>query len=360
MMRKTRLLIPVFVLLSLLATVSGVQAGFGISPPYVKTDKPIFPGSHYEQRIILLRSSADSDMVAQLNIDAPEISNWISFEDGDTFDLPKDKLQVPMIVNVDVPNEAEVGDYKGHINIRIVPKGSDESSGVAIALGARVEIDLTVTNQAFFDFNVRKVNVPTIETLGWPWRWPVFSWLLYRAEVVMTIENTGNSKVSPSRVHMDVYDLAERRLIESHDDRSLKKVEPFATEKVTARFPTKLEPGQYWAKVKIYKDKEIVQNKKIVLTVKAHGELEGGTKLGITPWLMLFALIALIMASIYAFIRFQLWRYLGKVLWILLWPLRWLLSLALDSLKNLNAKFWRWVHHKTAGYQDPSSKKRKR
>jgi hypothetical protein len=359
-MRFTRFLIPVFVLIGLFVSVTGVQAGFGISPPYVKTDKPIFPGSHYEQTITLLRSSADTDMIAQINVDAPEISNWISLASGETLDLPKDKLQVPMVINVDVPADAEIGDYKGHINIRIVPKGADESAGVAIALGARVDIDLTVTNQAFFDFNIRKVNIPEIETLGWPWRWPIFSWLLYRAEVVMTVENTGNSKVAPSRVHMDVYDLAERRLIESHDDRSLKKVEPFATDTVVARFPTKLEPGQYWAKVKIYKDKEIVQNKKIVLTVKPHGELEGGTNLGITPWLMLLTFIALIAAFVYAFVRFRLWRYLGKVLWILLWPVRWLLGQLLELLKSLNAKFWSWVHHKTAGYQDPKARKRKR
>lgn len=348
------------VLLGLFASFQGAQAGFGISPPYVRTDKPIFPGSVYEQTIILLRSSAEQDMVAQMTIDAPEISNWITFKGGDTLELPKDKLQVPLNVLVEVPENAEVGDYKGHINIRIAPKGADQTAGVAIALGARVDIDLTITNQAFFDFNVRKVNIPPIETLGWPWRWPIFSWLLYRAEVVMTIENTGNSKVAPSRVHMDVYDLAERRLIESHDDRSLKKVDPFTTQDVIARFPTKLEPGQYWAKVKIYKDKEIVQNKKIVLSVKPHGELEGGTRLGVTPWLMLITFIAMIAAFVYAFFRFELWRYLGRILWILLWPLRRLLRFILDMLKEINARFWRWVHHKTAGYQDSAGKPRRK
>ena len=360
-MRYFRFLIPVFVLIGLFASITGVQAGFGISPPYVRTDKPIFPGSHYEQTIILLRSAADADMVAQISVDAPEISNWITLASGDSLDLPKDKLQVPMLINVDVPADAEIGDYKGHINIRIAPKTADESAGVAIALGARVEIDLTITNQAIFDFNIRKVNIPEIETLGWPWRWPIFSWLLYRTQVVMTIENTGNSKVAPSRVHIDVYDLAESRLIESHDDRSLKKIEPFQTGEVVAKFPTKLGKGQYWAKVKIYKDKEIMQNKKIVLTVKKHGELEGGTRLGITPWLMLLVFLALIAASVWAFIRYELLRYLGKVLWILLWPMRKLLSLLLKLLKHLNASFWRWVHQKTARYQEgaPRQKRKK-
>lgn len=359
MLKKASLLL-LAVFLGILALPPAVRAGFGISPPYVKTEKPIFPGSHYEQRITLLRSSADEEMVAQLNIDAPEISNWITFPEGDSFDLPKDQLQVPMVINVDVPADAEIGDYKGYINVRIVPKAAVESGGVAIALGARIDIELAVTNQAFFDFEVKKVEVPAIETLGWPWRWPIFSWLLYRVQVVMSVENTGNIKTAPSRVHLDIYDLAERRLIEAHDDRSIKKVDPFAREDVIASFPTKLEPGQYWANIKIYKDKEIIQKKKIVLTVVPHGELEGGTSLGLTPWLMLIALIALIALAAYIFIRFRMWRYLGRLIWLLLWPARKLLVLFWNFLGSLKLKFWRWLHQKSSKYQDPPIRRRRK
>jgi hypothetical protein len=66
------------------------HAGFGISPPYVKTDKPIFPGSQFEQKITLLRSSADDEMQAEITINAPEIESWINIRQGEVFDLPKD------------------------------------------------------------------------------------------------------------------------------------------------------------------------------------------------------------------------------------------------------------------------------
>src|SRR3989339_452196 len=194
--------LAIFIFFVCLTWSSGAQAGFGISPPYLKTDKPIFPGANYEQTITLL------------------------------------------------PDSAEIGDYKGYINVKIVPKVQSGGSGVSIALGARIDIDLRITDKAFLDFNVRRVSIPDFEQLGTPWKWPIFSWFFYRTKVEMKIENTGNIKVAPSKVHIDVYDLTEKELLESYDDNSIEKVEPFKTETVVASFPTKLKPGQYWGKIK--------------------------------------------------------------------------------------------------------------
>ena len=87
------------------------NAGFGISPPYVKSDR-LIPGSYYEQKITLLRSAADENLQAVISIEAPEIASWISIDKGEQFDLPAGKLQVPMIVRVDVPDNAEIDNYK--------------------------------------------------------------------------------------------------------------------------------------------------------------------------------------------------------------------------------------------------------
>lgn len=350
MLKRINLVI-VFAIFGLLACVGVAEAGFGISPPYVKTAKPIFPGSHYEQMIMLLRSAADEDLQAEVRINAPEVASWISIDKGEKFDLPRDSLRVPMIVKIDVPANAEIGDYKGYINVRIVPKNANQGSGVAIALGARIDIDLTVTNEEYIDFLVRQVRVPDIEKLKSPWNWKIFSYFFYRTKVVMKIENTGNTKVAPSRVHLDVYDLNEKNLLESYDDKSIGKIEPFVIKETTATFPTSLEVGHYWANVKIYKDKDIVHKDKIAFAVVPSGELPGGTELGIWPWLMAGGIILTIVLIILSLIKIKIWRYLFMVLLFITWPIRFVWKQISILWNNLKIKFWKWIHRKSAKYE---------
>lgn len=325
------------------------QAGFGISPPYVKTAKPIFAGSHFEQKITLLRSSADEVLSAEIRVNAPEIEDWISIDKGDIFDLPKDQLQIPMIVMVDVPKDVDIGNYRGHINVRIVPKQGSQSSGVAIALGARIDIDLTITDQTFVDFIIRKVEIPNLEVLKKPWSWKIFSWFFYRIKVVMMVENTGNVESAPTRVHLEVYDIGEKELLEEHDDKRIKKVPPFTTSDISASFPTDLPTGQYWAKIKIYKENEIIQNNKISFDVVPHGNL--GIKLGIWPWIMMGGIFIIIAIFILFLIKIKVWIYLFRIFLIITWPFRFLGKKFKLIFNSLKLKFWKWLHKKSARYQ---------
>lgn len=328
-----------------------VHAGFGISPPYVKTTKPLFAGTHYEQKITLLRSSAEEELQAKIEIKAPEVASWISINKGELFDLPKNKLQVPMIVMVDVPDDAVVGNYKGHINIRIMPKKNETGSGVAIALGARIDIDLSVTDETFIDFEVRKVDIPDFEKLTKPWEWPIFSWFFYRVKVVMKLKNIGNVKIAPSKVQLDVYDLAENELLESLVDKKFKEIEPFTTGETVATFPTKLPPGQYWGRVNIFRDKDIVYNNKSTFTIYAPGQMPGGYKIGRWAYIMLSAWLFLILLIILILIKLRVWRYIFKGLYILSWPLRMAWRIIRSVLHKFKIKFWQWMHKKSAAYQ---------
>ncbi|OGF25025.1 hypothetical protein A2331_00550 [Candidatus Falkowbacteria bacterium RIFOXYB2_FULL_34_18] len=345
--------LAIFIFFVCLTWSSGAQAGFGISPPYLKTDKPIFPGANYEQTITLLRSSAEDELTAKITVNAPEIESWIAIDKGYSFDLPKGQLRVPMMVRVNVPDSAEIGDYKGYINVKIVPKVQSGGSGVSIALGARIDIDLRITDKAFLDFNVRRVSIPDFEQLGTPWKWPIFSWFFYRTKVEMKIENTGNIKVAPSKVHIDVYDLTEKELLESYDDNSIEKVEPFKTETVVASFPTKLKPGQYWGKIKIYKDKDIIYKDKIAFTVMTHGELPSGTKIGVWPWVLLSLYVSLVLLFVYILIRIKIWVYIYLVLYFISFPIRFIWKVVARLIKKLKLKFWKWMHQKASKYQEP-------
>lgn len=354
-MKKQLLFTTLLVFLGVFSCSGLVQAGFGISPPYVKTAKPIFPGSHYEQKVTLLRSSAEEILSAEIRINAPEIKDWISIDRGTLFDLPKGEVQVPMVVIVDVPSDAEVGEYRGHINIRIVPKEGSQESGVAIALGARVDIDLSITDETFIDFFVRKVEAPSIEMLSKPWNWKMFSWLFYKVKVVMTIENTGNVEVAPTRVHVDIYDIGDKKLLESHDDKRIEKIPPFEIKDVVASFPTKLGVGQYWASISIYDEKEIVQRNKISFDIKPAGTLN--TELGKGPWLVVGGLVITAILLLLLLIRFRFWVYLFKILFIISWPFRIITKYITRLFGIIKKSFWKWMHKKSSEFQDDKDKK---
>ncbi len=345
-----KLLIIIFLVVSgFLVWGSAAQAGFGISPPYIKSDK-IFPGSHYEQMVVLLRSSAEDDLVADITVNAPEVASWLTIDKGMSFDLPAGKLQVPMIVSIDVPSSAEVGEYTGSLNIRISPKNKQNRGGVAIALGARVEIDLNVTKETFADFLIRSVDVPNFEVLREPWSWPIFSWFFYRLKVSMQIENTGNTKIAPTKVTVDVFDITEKNLLESGTDQRFNKIEPFQTGNVIASFPTKLSAGQYWAKIKVYKQNEVVRSDKVAFTIAPAGTYS--QKLGIWPWVMMASIILVILIIIFFLIKIKIWRYLFKILYILSWPLRYVWRKIRAGSRSLKIKFWQWIHRKSAKYEN--------
>jgi hypothetical protein len=323
-------------------------AGFGISPPYVKNTH-LIPGSTYEQEIVLLRSSAESDMEAQVDIDAPEISSWLSIDKGTRFLLPKDELRVPMKVRVTVPAKADVGSYEGYINIKVTsPEG--EGPGVAVALGARIDIDLTISNESVSDFIVRNITVPNFEELDWPWD----SWLLgrffYKVRAAMTIENTGNSKVAPTKVLLELRDVTDRELLESSNDSSIKKVEPFSTAEVEASFPTKQRAGQYWAHLKVYKDDTVVGNYKYSFTIGRKGEF-GGSNLGIWPWVLSGVALAIAVLIVFLSIKYRAWRLILLFFALVKTFFKPILSGVGKGFSEVKKSFFRWILKKAREYE---------
>lgn len=306
---------------------------------------------------MLLRSEAEEELKATVKINAPDIISWITIDKGTEFNLPKGQFQVPMTLTVNVPKTAELGNYKGNINIKISSANGASGTGVSIALGARLDVDLVVTNVVYSDFIVRAASIPDFEMLGWPWRWPIFSRFLHRARVVLNIENLGNVKVAPSKVTLDIFDITKNRLLETAADDSLKEIEPFATAETAAFFPTKLQVGQYWGRVKVYKDATITNSYEIAFTIAKPGEL--GNKnpgLGYYPWLLLGIYSALVILAIFSIFKFKLWRISLKGLALALAPIGYLLRKLLNLLRLGNISFWRWVAKKTSKYNDDNHK----
>jgi len=247
-----------------------VLAGFGISPPFFRNDN-LTRGSYFEEKIYLVRGDPVEDSKVTITINVPGADNWIKIDKGTSFILPKGEKAVPILVSVQVPNDAPYGRYTGFMRITVEPKEVPPGQ-VGIALGARVEVDLNVTERKVFNFIVRLVDFLDSEE-GYKW---LFFFIPGKLTMRMTIENTGNLPVVPTKVHLDIYDMLKSKILESLNSAKIEgKVLPFKTDTVLAIFKTKLPKGNYWAKYKIYKGNDVVREGELVINIKERGSIPG-------------------------------------------------------------------------------------
>ena len=246
-----------------------VFAGFGITPPYVRNDR-LTAGSVFTQEILLVRGDPVEDLKAEITVNVPGADQWISIDKGSEFLLPAGSQQVPIQVTVRVPANAEYKQYKGSIRIRTM--APNPASGVSIALGAQLDVDLRVVDE-IRDFDVKRVQISEVEEAR------RVLWLEFpgRISFTMGIENTGNAPTAPSRVQLDIYDKRGNVVLEStQNTNSIEQVRPFETRDVTAYLPTRLPPGAYLVKYSIYLyDNEVKRNGELTLSVLPRGTLAG-------------------------------------------------------------------------------------
>ena len=257
-MKKYIILILAISLLGLFARTCLVEAGFGVSPPAVICHH-LIPGSHFEETIYLVRGNPSEDMEAEITIGAPEVEDWITIENGLYFPLPEGEKLVPMKVIVDVPSDAAYGNYRGYIQARAIGISKGEGQ-VATVLGGRIDINLTVSEKGFADFEVKVVTVPNIER-GDP------------LTVMVMIENLGNVDIAPAKAHVDIYDIAHQKLIQSGDIEEMSLVRPFETKQSEGEMPVEIIEGEYWADVTVYKNEEPFGPYKIHFRVLPPGTL---------------------------------------------------------------------------------------
>jgi len=343
MSRKIVLLVTIFLGFSWL---NPVQAGFGVAPPKVKANQSLLPGSHFEQKIMISRSTGEAAVLESF-IKADAFADWITIDRGEKFDMTEGELQVPMIVKVDVPKDAEIGDYRGEISIRLSPKGSEGKPGVAIAMGAVLDIDLNVSDKVFVEYNVRRMNMFDLYQLPTPWNYPIFFKFLYRVKVLTTIENTGNVEIAPTKMELEVFDLPEKNLLESVAVTRMNKVPANQTGDIVAYFPVNLAPGDYWGKIKVYNDDKVIDKQKIAFHVLAETKRPSGWY----PWVLLGIYISAVLLILLSLFKIRIWTYIFKAVILFLWPFKWLLILSLGLLNKIKIAFFRWLHDKTSKYK---------
>ncbi len=242
-------------------------AGFGITPPYVRNDR-LTQGSQYTQEIIIVRGDPVDDLKAEIAVNVPGIEGWISIDRGNEFLLPAGVKQIPIQVTIRVPQSAAYERHQG--NIRIRTTSPDPASGVSIALGAQIDVDIRVVDE-IRDFEVKRVQISETEE---PRR---FWWLEYPGKITFTmgIENTGNAPTAPARVQFDIYDKRGNVVLEStQNTNSIESVLPFETRDVVAYLPTRLPPGAYLVKYSVFRfEDEVKRSGELTLSVLPQGTL---------------------------------------------------------------------------------------
>lgn len=248
-----------------------VQAGFGITPPYVRNTS-LTRNSVYQQEILLVRSDPSRDLFAEISIDAPGFEDWITIEQGNTFLLPEGESRVPMNVSVKVPDNADFKTYLGNMRIKTVPRDSDINKGaVNISLGAQVDLELNVIDKKIFDFRIRKISMSDLN------EGHKVGWLYFPGKIrfSMLLENTGNVAVAPSEVNFRIFNANGTSLLEetTHTNK-IKKVNPFETENVIAELPTRLPPGSYRAQYEIKNGDDVKQEGQVTLSIMPYGTVQ--------------------------------------------------------------------------------------
>jgi hypothetical protein len=258
-----------------LASAEVAHAGFGISPPYVKNTR-LTQGSTYTQTITIVRGDAVDDLRAEVTYNMPGFSDWVTIDRGTEFVLPKGQQQVPIQVTVTVPEDAEFDTYRGSMRIRTIP--ADPSSGVSIALGAQIDVEIRVVDQ-IRDFTVQRVELSETEEPRRRW------WLTFpgKTRFAMNIENTGNAPVAPTTVSFDVYDKRGSVLLSSVESTNrMELVDPFELRRVVAELPNWLPPSGYLVRYEIFLEDELKRSGELTLSVLPEGTLEGYSGYGFT------------------------------------------------------------------------------
>lgn len=283
--------------------VQSVEAGFGITPPYVKNTS-LTRNSIYEQQILMVRSDPSNPQKAEISIDAPDLEGWLEIVEGSPIMLPSGIQKVPMTVRVRVPADAEFKEYTGAIRIRTLPAdGALAKGSVNISLGARVDIALTVIDRQIEDFRVRKISVAELNEGG------TLGWLFFPGKIRfdMLIENTGNVDVAPSTVEFRIFDRTGETLLEEVKNIGrITKISPYDTDTVTAELPTRLPAGSYIARYRVYNGDELKQEGDLTLSVQPAGSVQaagfGFIGLSIAHKVsLLLPIFALLIAVLYFF-----------------------------------------------------------
>jgi hypothetical protein len=236
-------------------SIPGTADAFGVSPPYVRA--PVLRrGSEFSSTIFLVQASPASDLRVRAEFDVPEkIKSWLSVDGGEEFVIPAGFQQYPLKVFVRVPQDADHGVYNGYLRVNTVPVRS-AGEQIAISVGARIDLSLTVGDNVVQEFSIRKMDILDIRQGENP-------------QVVVTLDNTGNVPIAPDRASFELFDKFGQIRLGYAALEKFPETEPFQSRDFVMEFPVdvRLALGEYWGEVRLYRGTEVIKELRTVFNV---------------------------------------------------------------------------------------------
>jgi hypothetical protein len=193
-----------------------------------------------------------------------------------------------MKIDVTVPADAQLGEYKGVINISTSPAGAPRN-GVSVNLGGNVKIDLVVTSIQVSDFSIQNFKIPDVAK-GSP------------IKFVIKVKNDGNTENGPTKADLTFFDQYGTSQLDQQTADITEKVQPFQVKDVSVEVPNNLDIGTHWAGVKIYSNDKTIVDSKIVFNViaqpAASKQQKAANALNISVWIYSAVLAAAIILMV--------------------------------------------------------------
>ena len=268
----------------------------GVSPPWVRNYE-LLRGSHFEKIVHINQGAPQEPLIAEVEVDAAGFEHWITVKPGLKFTVPVVQL-FPVTVVVDVPEDAELGSYRGELKIITspAPKEGEGGARVTIGIGAAVALDLEVVEKKIIDWAIPLWDIKPLEE-GWP------------VKVALVINNKGNTRVRPLKVVLDIYNEERSSKIGSVEVSEIDYVEAFERREVVVEFPIDLEPAFYYAKVYVYKNENDVLELESLFEVLEKGALPVWSEAWFR-WLVAAIIALVIFLGLIFALRRKIWAFL--------------------------------------------------
>lgn len=249
----------VFALTAAFGLAIPVQAGIGISPASIE-NRNLKPGSTLRQEITISQSEAEAELQVNMEIDSQDIASWVRFEPDSRFIIPQGQQKFTTTLVIDIPAGADIRVFKGIVRMKATPTGESAAGGVSVVKGARMDIELNVTNDDYTELLVRGLSIPDVlpgEDI----------------EMVMKIENKGNVPTTPTRAVLDILDLNQKPL-QTLEDSELDPIQVGQTTETVASFKHDLTEGEYFARAKVYFGETLLREELLALKIATPAEPE--------------------------------------------------------------------------------------
>lgn len=268
------------------AITSPVLAGIGISPASLLNNQ-LKPGTTFRQEINISQSDPNVALTVTVEPDIQGVNDWFTFEPGGTFQIAQGQNNASVTMVLTIPDGAELKDYKGFLRVKATPVGSAALGGVSVVKGARLDVNLSVTEQDLVELLVRSIEPKPSDRKG-------------SIVLGLKIENKGNVAAAPTKVEMEIEDL-NLNPITTLSTNDLDEIAVSETKEIQAVFPNNLAAGEYFANVKVYLNDTVLREDRINLKVE-----EGGSDIpvsdGMTDGRLIVVALVLIIGTIIVFL----------------------------------------------------------